>query len=93
MNIDRPDLQQLLDSVRMERARQDKKWGRDFPKRTHSQWLAIVVEEIGEASKEINQRDEVNTQEARQEHDYKMRKEVIEAAAVCLSWLELGPQP
>ena len=93
MNIDRPDLQQLLDAVRMERGRQDEKWGRSFPKRPHSDWLAILMEEVGEAAKEVVERNAANSQSERQHHDYRLRKEVIEAAATCLSWLELGPQP
>ncbi len=41
------------DLVSEERARQDKKWGEQnhFPPR----WLGILIEEVGELSKEINE--------------------------------------
>lgn len=71
-------LGRLFDQITEERQRQDKKWGRNFPDRTDFQWLTILTEEVGEAAKAINDGDEEN-----------LLEEVIQCAAVCLSWLEL----
>ena len=69
--------QDIVDAVVWERNRQDKKWGRDFRGRNHAFWLAILMEEIGEAAR------------AYLEHDRgKLREELIQSAAVIFSWLE-----
>jgi len=67
----------IVQAVLAERDRQDEKWGRDFQGRNHAFWLAILMEEIGEAAR------------AYLEHDRgKLREELIQSAAVIFSWLE-----
>lgn len=65
----------LLNEICSERENQDRKWGQQnhHPER----WLSILVEEVGEASKEIC---EYNGK--------KYREEMIQVAAVALSMLE-----
>ena len=64
--------------VTAERARQDAKWGREFPGRRDSFWQNILMEEIGEVSQAILKGQEDN-----------MQKELIQCAAVIFAWLEL----
>jgi NTP pyrophosphatase (non-canonical NTP hydrolase) len=66
----------IIDAIKLERIRQDNKWGtpRDLPDRT---WLTILVEEVGEIAKATLEHDETN-----------LREEIIQVAAVCISWLE-----
>ncbi len=73
-----PPLGRLIDLVVQERARQDHKWGRDFPGRNDDRWLAILTEEVGEAAQSILKGEEAN-----------LHTEVMQCAAVCLAWLEL----
>lgn len=62
-----------------ERQRQDAKWG---PQASHTpeKWYAILGEEFGEVAKEVLERP----------NSAKMRAELIQVAAVCVKWLELG---
>jgi NTP pyrophosphatase (non-canonical NTP hydrolase) len=66
--------------VMAERARQDEKWG----EQNHDDpwWLAILVEEVGEAAQAMLEA----TEEAGDPR--RLRKEVVEAVAVGLAWLE-----
>ena len=68
----------LQDSME-ERCRQAAKWG----EQNHDdlRWLGILMEEIGEASRHIIEADHP-------ERVNGVRKELTEAAAVCLAWLE-----
>jgi hypothetical protein len=63
-----------------ERIRQDKKWG----EQNHDdwKWLAILVEEVGEAAQAMMQAFEEKGDPAN------IHKEVLEATAVGLAWLE-----
>lgn len=64
-----------LTEVMLERGRQDDKWGEQ--NHNNFYWLGILIEEIGE------------TAEALIEGNHKqMRKELTEACAVALAWLE-----
>lgn len=71
-----------------ERVRQDRKWGTDFPGRPHTHWLAILAEEVGEAAKAVCKL-EVPDGEGGVDID-DLETEVIQIAAVALSWLEHG---
>lgn len=64
----------VLHRIIEERARQDAKWG--VTRHSDSDWLAILMEEVGELSKEIV---EGNT------HKDKLN-ELIQIAAVCVAW-------
>ena len=71
-------LEILCHQVIGERAHQDAKWGRSFPGRTDDRWLTILTEEVGECANAILSGEESA-----------LEKEIIQVAAVCLSWLEL----
>lgn len=74
----------IWEEIRIERDRQDKKWGvahsRDH---THLYWLAILVEEVGEVGKAIWERAS-----KRVEGTQSIKKELIQCAAVIVAWLE-----
>lgn len=76
----------VLAEIRSERMRQDAKWGQqnhDFPL-----WLAILSEEIGEASREyLHQREDAPNAGT---HAVKLRKELVQVAAVAAQMLEVG---
>ena len=66
----------IIELIKLERIRQDKKWGsqRELPDRT---WLTILVEEVGEIAKATLEHDEAN-----------LKEEIIQVVAVCVCWLE-----
>ena len=64
-------------AIRGERLRQDTKWGTDFKGRTDEKWLTILAEEFGEVAEAMLRDD-----------DYDIEEELIQVAAVCVSWLE-----
>ena len=68
----------IMQAIRMERIRQDYKWGTKFGLRLDERWLTILVEEVGEVAEAILRDD-----------DEDIVKELIQVAAVCVSWLEL----
>lgn len=68
---------QTLDLITMERRRQDKKWGTEFPDRSDDRWLSILTEESGEAAHAILSGDEEN-----------LVDEIVQIAAVAVAWLE-----
>ena len=76
-----------------ERARQDRKWGTHFPGRKHDRWLTILTEEVGEAAEAILQADNPNGDEKAEQTLADVRREVVQIAAVALSWLEHGEWP
>lgn len=69
-----------LRAIIQERERQDEKWG----EQNHDdyRWLAILVEEVGELS-QCALHDEFGGHAAG-----KLRQELIQVAAVAVSWLE-----
>jgi hypothetical protein len=67
--------------VRLERDRQDEIWGREFPGRTWDRWLVILLEEVGEVARAINERDALDLEE-----------ELVQVAAVAMKALEFGGQ-
>lgn len=68
---------QTLDLITMERRRQDAQWGTEFPDRSDDRWLTILTEEAGEAAHAILSGNEKNLVE-----------EIVQIAAVAVSWLE-----
>ena len=68
----------IFDRIREEREAQDKKWGRNFEGRPDEKWLAILMEEVGEIAKGTLEGDP----------DFSIEKEIVQCAAVCISWLE-----
>ena len=67
---------QVLEHVLAERERQDLKWG-DQIKNSDELWTVIAVEEFGEVSREVYEKDLPKTY-----------MEVIQLAAVCFAWAE-----
>ena len=70
-------MRQVLD----ERNRQDEKWGPQDGL-TFVEWLAIEMEELGEAAQEVNE------YHFRAGNIYQLREELVQAAAVLVAWLE-----
>ncbi len=77
---------EIIERVLAERTRQDAKWGTQFGGRPDQQWLAILMEEVGEAAEAGLQAG--TTGRAPREDDKRLEEEVIQIAAVCFSWLE-----
>lgn len=70
----------ILQALDLERKAQDEKWGNQSDN-SIGRWLAILVEELGEASK------------AFLESDYeKYRDELIQAGAVIVAMIEHAPR-
>jgi len=67
---------QVLEHVLAERERQDLKWGNQS-KNSDELWTVIAVEEFGEVSREVYEKDLPKTY-----------MEVIQLAAVCFAWAE-----
>lgn len=64
----------LLAQVRSERHRQDEMWGTSFVGRDPNEWLAILMEEVGEVAEAIKPSE--------------IAGELVQVAAVALSWAE-----
>jgi len=74
----------VLACISLERDAQDRKWGAPpFIGRTHPEWLAILSEEHGEAAMEA-----VELHFGRKESQAELWVELVQCAAVCVSWLE-----
>ncbi len=86
-------LDELLDEVRRERQEQDAKWGRSFVGRSHTDWVAILGEEFGEVARAVTEFNATRTHSEYRMRKAEMRAELIQVAAVCLSWVELGIDP
>ncbi len=67
--------------VHEERERQIVKWGEQH--HSHLEWLAILVEEVGEVAK-ASVKLLIDYEDTKQE----ILTEVIHCAAVCMAWLE-----
>lgn len=67
----------VFDLLNDERLRQTNKWG-DQSSHSAERWLAILMEEVGEAAKEVVEGNSEN-----------LRMELIQSAAVIVQWLEI----
>lgn len=76
----------IYEEIQKERQEQDKIWG----EQNHNdlKWLAILMEEIGEVSEDINELYPTigKCYDLRIKED--LRAELIQVAAVCIAWLE-----
>lgn len=98
-----PDQANVLELIRAERDRQDRKWGvpSSLPRnRLPDRWLAILMEEIGEVSKHTTELGALreaegsnDTFDLRALRHKALHKELVEAASVIVSWLEWWPLP
>lgn len=75
------DTERVLHSIRLERERQDAKWGEQT--HDHGVWLAVLSEEVGEAAQSFL-------------HDRfggskggTLRGELVQVAAVAVAWIEM----
>ena len=68
-------LSKYLDEIKSERRRQDEKWGEQNHEPLY--WISILVEEVGEAAKEVLENKYSN-----------YRKELVQCAAVCVAAIE-----
>ena len=68
-------LSKCLDEIKSERKRQDEKWGEQNHDPLY--WISILVEEVGEAAKEVLENKFSN-----------YRKELVQCAAVCVAAIE-----
>lgn len=68
-------LNKYLDEIKLERKKQDEKWGEQNHEPLY--WIAILVEEVGEAAKE-----------ALENKLSKYREELVQCAAVCVAAIE-----
>lgn len=72
-----------INSVLEERMLQDETWGIQQD-HTSEWWLAILMEEVGELAKELNQQQQHSTKE----REECIREELVQVAATALNWLE-----
>lgn len=76
----------IIDDILEERERQDEKWGPpsipDLRNRHPFHWLGILMEEVGEVAEEIVENPSMPVWSP------EMRREVVQVAAVAVSWLE-----
>ena len=79
---------EIIERVLAERIWQDAKWGREFDGRPAQQWLAILMEEVGEAAQEALQARPHPFFGLHADADKQLEAEVIQIAAVCFKWLE-----
>ena len=77
------DRERILRRVRAERWQQDHKWG----EQNHGDevWLAILAEELGEAAQAILK---VRGEEPGPAWEQRLEEEIVQCAAVAVSWLE-----
>lgn len=73
---------EFIAAVAAERARQDRKWGVGS-QRDCDRFLAILIEEVGEVAKELNEGREPT----------RLLTELVHVAAVCAKWAEWGLPP
>jgi NTP pyrophosphatase (non-canonical NTP hydrolase) len=71
----------ILTSIVRERERQDALWGKPNDRNyTHEQWLMVLVEEVGEVAKSIQDGEVEN-----------LKEELTQVAAVAIAFLETLP--
>lgn len=73
--------QDILEQIRLERERQDRKWGVPQPN-TLPEWMAILGEEYGEVCQEVLRVHFGN------KDPLELVEEVVQVAAVCVAMLE-----
>lgn len=72
-----PKQEEVIQGFLLERYRQNKKWGSGrWTSGPHSK-NTVLIEEVGEVSRAILNKDRDN-----------LREELIQVAAVCMKWLE-----
>ena len=83
------DMGEILDLVQRECDRQHRKWG--VQSHGELKWLAILMEEVGEAAMDCNELEPALGkvgEGVEQQLRERLRTELIQCAAVCVSWLD-----
>ena len=79
--------QSPLQSVAMERIKQDAKWG--LQDHGDLKWLSILMEEVGEVALAVNEdnpfKERLYSHEALRDN---LEYELVQVAAVCVAWVE-----
>ena len=73
----------VLTMIKMERARQNKKWG--VQHHSNMEWLSILVEEVGEVGKALC---EYHLQSKPGVTSQTIIDELVQVAAVAVAWIE-----
>ena len=76
----------ILKEIQEERTRQDKKWGEQNYKPI--EWIAILLEEVGEVAKEAVDFHFGNTSYTQKHLITRYRKELVQVAAVAIAMIE-----
>lgn len=84
MLLDSKATWKVLREIETERDRQDRKWGEQ--NHNPGEWLGILIEEIGEVAKAINEAHFSGYARSGKWADY--RKEMLEVAAVAVAAVE-----
>lgn len=71
---------EIIEEIVDERKRQDRKWGAKNLARPMEVWLAVIMEEVGEAAQAFLMADGHNPGSKSWDD---LRKELVESAAVC----------
>ena len=71
----------LLGDVMEERRRQHREWGEQAL--SGAEWLAVLMEEVGEAARAVLRQRVVGDGDVRQ-----LREELVQVAAVAVQWVE-----
>jgi NTP pyrophosphatase (non-canonical NTP hydrolase) len=74
------DRERIFDDISLERDRQDKIYG-GIDKCMLPTMLSVLVEEVGECAKELNEKLPGDTDN--------LEVELVQVAAVCVKWLEI----
>jgi len=83
----RNNIEVVLTDIRIERQRQDAKFGekRDY---TAAFWLAVLAEEFGEASKEVVEFSSCDWDAVKEIRLRNLRTELLQVAAVAVAMVE-----
>ena len=77
----------VYEEIRAERERQDEKWGKQ--NHTPMEWLPIIMEEVGEASKHALEGHFLSSSDYSQHLSYQQyRKELIHIAVAAINAME-----
>lgn len=72
--------------IRQERNHQIAKWG--VQHYDDGKWMWVLMEEVGEVAKELNEMPNGTDRVARLEYLKRLRHELVQCATVCIAWNE-----
>lgn len=80
------DIYKIILDITDERLRQFQIWGDQ--RRPDTEWMTILVEEVGEAAMAIMADQHNGNPHTTRPHDKNLRQELVQSAAVILAWIE-----